>query len=603
MEVVTSFAACRVDADLIEEALTRERRRDLRIWRGDPHWVDRGGPDGCARLVRRTRGRDVVVASGDPPLGSALYGYGAPAWCPWRDDAAVILTTRPLAVAVIGPDGSRRVTSPLDGTAAGYPCVLGGDVAVVVDRGPGRGRTLWCGSPGSAGAVVYETDALVSDLVVSPDGRRAAFIEWPVGTMAWDRGALVVAEIEGPTWRVRPVEMPGVCAQPRFVGAELVVDVEAGEWFHPHRVGADGPERIELSELDYRPDWSLGLRWSVGVGDDVLWCGIRESRSHQFVTTHGVAHPTRGGPDYVIDVDGDASGVYALGSTPRERGALWRLDVRTREWVRDGPPTPRRWSGRPVPRRSPAGVPYLWYEPDPPTHLEGRPGLLVMVHGGPTACTTFEFSWVIEFACRSGLAVASVDPRGSTSYGRTHRRALDGHWGEYDVDDVGDVLTEIVASGDVDPERVFVRGNSAGALSALLVATRHAVSGAVAVSAVVDPQSLFASTDEFDCGYAAQLTGGADLAATRSPWHHLDTMPDRVLVIHGAQDAIVPIAQASSMVDALRARGRDVTFVVLAGEGHSFRTPEANRRAFGAEVAFYAGHNRGSDGVGSVHFG
>jgi dipeptidyl aminopeptidase/acylaminoacyl peptidase len=238
-------------------------------------------------------------------------------------------------------------------------------------------------------------------------------------------------------------------------------------------------------------------------------------------------------------------------------------------------------------------VPYLWYEPNPPEPIAGRPGLLIMAHGGPTAYATYEFSWVIELACRSGLAVASVDYRGSTSYGRSHRVALNGHWGQFDVEDVEAVLNDIVASGAVDTSRVFVRGNSAGAVSALLVASRAPVSGVVVVSPVTDPQSLLASTDDFDCGYAEQLTGGADLAAQRSPVHHLDTMPSRALIIHGSADPIVPVTQTRAFVADLRAHGRDVTYVEMEGEGHSFRSTESNRRAFLAEVTFYTGPKEG----------
>jgi dipeptidyl aminopeptidase/acylaminoacyl peptidase len=549
------FASCRVDAELIDRALGRLRRRDVRTWGGQPHWIENSGVDGAGRIVAWTDDGVSAVAVEGPPIGSSLYGYGAPAWAPVSEDRAVALTTRPLGAVSLDRRGVIHASSALDGQSAGYVCPLADDVAVVVDRGTGHGRAIVCGAPGGAWREVYTTSGLISDLVVARDGSRAAWIEWPVGSMPWDAGELRVADVDahGP-WTVTTPHVTGTCAQPTFLGADLVVDIEAEEWFHPHVVDDTGTHRVAVPEADYRPDWCLGHAWVATSGESTVWCAVRESRSRQWLERDGMVEELRGGPSYLYDVSTDESGWYALGSTPSDRGVLFHLARGATEWrVVSATEPDARWSAALELRRSPAGVPYLWYWPhvDPSFAPTDRPGLVVMVHGGPTRYASYEFSWVIELACRSGLAVASVDHRGSTSYGRTWRTALSGHWGEADVVDVVSVLTSVMDSGDVDPSRVFVRGTSAGALSALLVASETPVAGVVVVSPVSDPAALFVSEDDFECDYARTLTGGETRARSRSPQLAVATMPQRALVIHGEADPIVPIARTRSFVDAL----------------------------------------------------
>lgn len=585
------FATCRVDEDLIARALSRLRRRDLRVWAGAPHWIENSGVDGAGRLVRGSDHGVTPVGEISGSVGSALYGYGAPAWSPLSDDRAVVLTSHPTGVRAISHDGREWAGSALGGDAAGYVCPMGDLVATLVDRGRGCGRAILVGSPGDEFVVAHETDNLVSDVVVSSDGGRAAWIEWPVGTMAWDAGSLRVATTNsGSEWHVEAVDLGGPCAQPVFTEGGLVVDVERGEWFHPHVVDRGRATRLDLPDADYRPDWSLGHAWAASNHDAAIYCAARASRSHQWIVRGGVTADLADGPEYLYDVAEDSDGFFALGSSTTERGVLWHVANREDRWRRVGAErVERRWSGRPEWRDTPSGVPYLWYWPDVDSSFTptDRPGLVVVVHGGPTRYASFEFSWVIELICRSGFAVASVDHRGSTSYGRTHRAALNGHWGDFDVADVTSVLTTVVTSGDVDPRRVVVRGTSAGAMSALLAAGASDAAGVVVVSPVTDPLALFGSTSDFDCEYARHLTGGEDRALARSPMSVIDSLPSHALVIHGARDDIVPVEQTRSFVAALQDRNRNVTYVELEGEGHSFRRADSGRRAHRAEADFY----------------
>ena len=118
----------------------------------------------------------------------------------------------------------------------------------------------------------------------------------------------------------------------------------------------------------------------------------------------------------------------------------------------------RRDPGRPGARA------VLRHRPIRPCRRPGRglPPLVVFCHGGPTAAAEPGFDPVVQFFTSRGLAVAVVDYRGSSGYGRAYRRALDGRWGEADVDDCVHSPEALADAGVVDGARMAIRGTSAG---------------------------------------------------------------------------------------------------------------------------------------------
>lgn len=64
-----------------------------------------------------------------------------------------------------------------------------------------------------------------------------------------------------------------------------------------------------------------------------------------------------------------------------------------------------------------------------------------------------------------------------------------------------------------------------------------------------------------------------------SPLHEAAEIGSALLVAHGESDSRVPLAEAESVVRAVRDAGLDAWFFVARGEGHSFRK-RRNRDAF-----------------------
>ncbi|MFQ1004034.1 prolyl oligopeptidase family serine peptidase [Modestobacter sp. SSW1-42] len=239
----------------------------------------------------------------------------------------------------------------------------------------------------------------------------------------------------------------------------------------------------------------------------------------------------------------------------------------------------------------------LYYPPANPQVTgpdDERPPLLVLVHGGPTAAARAVLDLGVQYWTSRGFAVADVDYRGSTGYGRRYRDALQGNWGIADLDDVVSCARWLAEQGRVDPARLAIRGGSAGGYTTLAALTfRPGVFAAGASHyGVADLAALAADTHSFESRYLdgliAPWPAGADVYAERSPIHHVDALDTPLAVFQGDEDRVVPPEQAEMMVAALRAKGVPHAYLLFAGEQHGFRKADNIRAALDGELSFYA---------------
>ena len=211
--------------------------------------------------------------------------------------------------------------------------------------------------------------------------------------------------------------------------------------------------------------------------------------------------------------------------------------------------------------------------------LDGLPALLVLVHGGPTSAARRQLSLAIRYWTSRGVAVADVDYRGSTLYGRLYREELQGQWGVADVVDCVAAAKHLADAGRVDPNKMVIEGGSAGGLTVLNAVALHDVfAGGICRYGVTELASLATDTHKFEARYLDGLVGlwPADEAVytERSPITHVDSIDVPLLVLQGTEDKVVPPSQAEAIVDALTARGVPVTYHLFEGEGHGFRKSE-----------------------------
>ena len=247
----------------------------------------------------------------------------------------------------------------------------------------------------------------------------------------------------------------------------------------------------------------------------------------------------------------------------------------------------------------------LYFPPTNPDHAgpEGeKPPLLVDIHGGPTGAARSQFQLGVQFWTSRGFAVVDVNYGGSTGYGRAYRDLLKGQWGVVDVEDCVAAAEYLAERGDVDRDRLAIRGGSAGGFTTLAALAFHDTFAAgVSKYGVADLAVLAQETHKFESRYLDSLIGpwpaAEDLYRERSPLFHADHIRVPLLVLQGLEDEVVPPNQSELIVDALKANGVPVAYLAFEGEQHGFRKAETIVRAADAELSFY-GQVFGFDPVG-----
>jgi dipeptidyl aminopeptidase/acylaminoacyl peptidase len=204
--------------------------------------------------------------------------------------------------------------------------------------------------------------------------------------------------------------------------------------------------------------------------------------------------------------------------------------------------------------------------------------LVLLVHGGPHARDDFTFNWWSSFLASRGYAVLQANYRGSTGYGYEWFDAGRKGWGDGVMQtDVEDGAKALVKNGFVDPKRICIVGGSYGGYAALAGATLtpDLYACAISVNGVSDPEGMLkdAQRDGNNSPLAewwASSMGADDMDHLRkiSPLRHADAVLVPTLILHGAEDTVVPVEQSRAMNAKLLRAKKNVRYVELKGDDH-----------------------------------
>ena len=214
-------------------------------------------------------------------------------------------------------------------------------------------------------------------------------------------------------------------------------------------------------------------------------------------------------------------------------------------------------------------------------------------HGGPTGAARSQLQLGIQYWTSRGIAVVDVNYRGSTGYGTAYRESLQGLWGISDVDDCVAAARYLELTGEVDGDRLIIRGSSAGGYTTLCALAFHNVFAAGASRyGIADLAALATDTHKFEARYMDSLVGlypeEAEVYEARSPIHFVDNFEAPMIVLQGSEDVVVPPNQAEMIVAALEERAVPVAYLLFEGEQHGFRKAENIVAALEAELSFFA---------------
>ncbi len=224
----------------------------------------------------------------------------------------------------------------------------------------------------------------------------------------------------------------------------------------------------------------------------------------------------------------------------------------------------------------------------------GKPPVVMNLHGGPTSQARPGFNPVLQYLLRRGYAVLDLNFRGSTGYGQRFTQLDNQRLRPNAVRDMQAAVEFLRARSDVDGNRVAAMGGSYGGYMTLAAVAQlpayfragvDIVGVANWITGLEDAGPALKNSDRIEYG---NIDDPADRAFfTRiSPLTYADSIRAALMVIHGANDPRVPVAEADQIVRAVRHRGGDVEYLRFPDEGHGIQRLTNRITAYQRMAAF-----------------
>ncbi|MFD4791617.1 alpha/beta hydrolase family protein [Streptomyces sp. NPDC058459] len=626
------------------DAAASEARAEWVGFVGDQVWWTEGRPveGGRAALVGRAADGTVLDILGDAwDVRSRVIEYGGRPW--------LALGAAPSAGFVFTQGYDQRVYRSAPGTEPGPLTPEPGFAAGARYADFTRvGEEVWClretladpagtrvlrelvavpldGSAAEDPAAVRVLAAshhFMTGPKVSPDGGQAVWIGWDHPHMPWDTTDVMCAPVRpdgtlGPARRV--AGGPGISVgqvewAPDRPGVMYVLSDPDG-WWNIHEIGPDGAGRCLCPRAEEfgEPLWRIGARWFLPADDGRLFVVHGTSERRLAVLERGGSLrdvPTPYTEWSALATDGRRIAGTAAG--PRQHSTVVlvdldtpadtpRLDVLRGPDLEHGSPEHADWlpHGRHEIFRNEDGedVHAFVYPPHNPGFTAPReeaPPFVVQAHGGPTTRSQLVVNYEIAYFTSRGIGVVDVQYGGSTGFGRRYRERLRGNWGVVDVQDCSAVARGLAARGLADPERIAIRGGSAGGWTAAasLAAEPDLYRVAGIYYPLLDPEEWRdRGTHDFESRYLDSLVGPWPAAAERyvrvSPLRRAAQVRAPFVIMQGLEDTICPPRQAERFLE--RLRGGDVphAYLAFAGERHGFRRADTVVACLNAELSAY----------------
>ncbi|GAB2790377.1 S9 family peptidase [Halomonas shantousis] len=587
---------------LQEAARPADGLSELNVTAQGAFWLATDPESGRRTLCHWYHGEARPLSPVDRDVGSRVNGYGGRAHACLDD--GVIWVDRPSQALLYQPLDGRSPRPWWACPETRYGGLLADPqrrrLLAVEEQGDGRRGTQHLVAIGDGARTVMATGAdFYGAPALSADGRRLAWVEWDLPHMPWQRSRLRIArlDVEGQCMHVATWDGGAAVAQPQFApDGTLFVMSDHGGWWQPYRLAGETAQRMSDCPADHIPTpWQLGECHHLWPGESVL-TGIvtrfREGAAHvlQFDAREQTSVALLPGATRVSGLAYAMGWLYAITQGPRHAARLERVHLRSGEVqclaALETPVDVPEPDTIEVAVGDGERVSAFVYRPEAASE---RPApLIVRVHGGPTSASYPVYDPLVRWWTHQGFAVADINPRGSGNRGRAFRERLAGEWGRLDVEDVIALAEALTVRGIADPERLFIRGQSAGGFTVLnvLASTSRFRAGA-SLYGVTDAPRLAELTHRFESGYLDWLLGDAETQRCRSPRYRAADIQAPVIFFQGEQDPVVVPEQTLIMAETLQARGLVAEVVLFEGEGHGIRHPQHRQCMIEKELAFY----------------
>ena len=242
-------------------------------------------------------------------------------------------------------------------------------------------------------------------------------------------------------------------------------------------------------------------------------------------------------------------------------------------------------------------VPGILYKP----HQAGpdnKVPALVWVHGGPGGQSRVGYFYLSQYLVNHGYAIFAINNRGSSGYGKTFFHMDDQKHGDADLDDCVESKKMLADTGWIDSERIGIIGGSYGGYMTLAALTFRPEEFDLGVDlfgisnwhrTVTNIPPWWESFRE-----ALQKEMGnfddEEFFRAKSPLFHASNIVRPLMVLQGANDPRVLKVESDEIVEAVKANGVPVEYVLFDDEGHGFIKKENQEEAARRILSFLDEH-------------
>jgi len=224
--------------------------------------------------------------------------------------------------------------------------------------------------------------------------------------------------------------------------------------------------------------------------------------------------------------------------------------------------------------------------------------LLLRIHGGPlSSWNAWSWRWNPWLMVARGYAVLLPDPALSTGYGQDFIQRGWGAWGGAPYTDLMAITDAAVAREDIDAARTAAMGGSFGGYMANWIAGQTDRFDAIVTHASIWALDQFGTTTDAAYYWEREMT--AEMAHDNSPHRFAERIVTPMLVIHGDKDYRVPIGEGLRLWYDLLSRlsrpadeqgGTPHRFLYYPDENHWVLSPQHARIWYEVVLAFLAEH-------------
>ena len=238
-------------------------------------------------------------------------------------------------------------------------------------------------------------------------------------------------------------------------------------------------------------------------------------------------------------------------------------------------------------------IPGIVYTPHQASE-ENKVSALVWVHGGPGGQSRIGYTALIQYLVNHDYAVYAINNRGSSGYGKTFYHMDDRKHGDADLDDVLESKKMLAQTGYVDPKRIGIIGGSYGGYMVLAALTfrSEAFDAGVDIFGISNwhrtLQNIPPWWESFRKALEQEMGDFDDeeFFKAKSPLFHAKNIVKPLMVLQGANDPRVLKVESDEIVEAVRANGVPVEYVVFDDEGHGFVKKENQACGYKAILDF-----------------